>query len=193
MRAGRHVGVTIVILTCGALFTSASAQAPDAPYGRVTSGKVAFRPLKLEGGHSQVDVPQRDWQLASEFGNTVAVLVAKKGEATVLVQRVPLKVPISDADMTDVFETLQVEEVTKGQAGVATVSHVTKTADGRRYLAVSFRRTGVAGPEQVIVYVFNGGTSLYRLVCLAQASQAAKYAPVFGHMAASLKVTSNNR
>ena len=192
MRVGRHIGVLIAILACSALFTTAAAQAPETPYGRVTGGKVAFRPLKLEGGHSQVDVPQRDWQLASEFGNTVAVLVAKKGEATVLVQRVPLEVAISDADMTDVFETLQVEEVTKGQAGVAAVSHAMKTADGRRYLAVSFRRTGVTGPEQVLVYVFNGGTSLYRLVCLAQAGQAAKYAPVFGHMAASLKVTANN-
>jgi len=52
----------------------------------------------------------------------------------------------------------------------------------------SFTRTGPAGPEQVLVYVFNGGGSLYRLVCISQPEGRAKYAPVFGHMAATLKV-----
>jgi hypothetical protein len=40
----------------------------------------------------------------------------------------------------------------------------------------------------VLVYVFNGGGSLYRLVCISQPEGRAKYAPVFGHMAATLKV-----
>jgi hypothetical protein len=40
----------------------------------------------------------------------------------------------------------------------------------------------------VLVYVFNGGSSLYRLVCVTAATARAKYAPVFGHIAATLKV-----
>jgi len=180
--------VLLAALACGVPVVTA-AQTPDAPYGQTAGGKTTFRTLALEGGHSRVDVPQRDWQLASEFGNTVALMIAKKGDATVSVQRMPLEVPISEADMTEVFETLQVDEMTKGQTGVAALAHGLKTAGGRRYLAVSYRRTGLSGPEQVLVYVFNGGTSLYRLVCVTQAGQAAKYAPVFGHMAATLKVT----
>ena len=187
MRAARTVRALLATVACGLSVVSA-AQAPDAPYGKATGGKVQFRTLTLAGGHSQVDVPQRDWQLGSAFGNTAAVLISKKGDATVIVQRVPLEVPISEVDMTEVFESLQVDEITKGQAGVGALSHAMKSADGRRYLAVSFTRTGPAGPEQVLVYVFNGGGSLYRLVCISQPDGRAKYGPVFGHMAATLKV-----
>jgi hypothetical protein len=188
MRAARTVRVLLATLACGLCAAGAAAQAPDAPYGKTAGGKLSFRTLTLAGGHSQVDVPQRDWQVGSAFGNTAAVLISKKGDATVMVQRVPLEVPISEADMTQVFESLQVDEITKGQAAVGAVSHAIKSADGRRYLSVSFTRTGPAGPEQVLVYVFNGGGSLYRLVCISQAEGRAKHAPVFGHMAATLKV-----
>jgi hypothetical protein len=175
-------------VACGLCVVSAAGQGPDVPYGKAAGGKLPFRTLTLAGGHSQVDVPQRDWQVGSAFGNTAAVLISKKGDATVIVQRVPLEVPISETDMTEVFESLQVDEITKGQAGVGALSHAMKTAEGRRYLAVSFTRTGLSGPEQVLVYVFNGGGSLYRLVCLTQQGGRTKYAPVFGHMAATLKV-----
>jgi len=40
----------------------------------------------------------------------------------------------------------------------------------------------------VLVYVFNGGASLYRLVCISRPEGRAKYDPVFGRMAATLKV-----
>jgi hypothetical protein len=40
----------------------------------------------------------------------------------------------------------------------------------------------------VLVYVFNGGGGLYRLVCISQPEGRAKHAHVFGHMAATLKV-----
>lgn len=43
-------------------------------------------------------------------------------------------------------------------------------------------------PENVLVYVFNGGASLYRLVCISRPEGRAKYDPVFGRMAATLKV-----
>lgn len=191
MNAAWNVRALLVALAWGLSVGSAVAQALDAPYGKTAGGKVPFRTLTLAGGHSQVDVPQRDWQLGSAFGNTAAVLISKKGDATVIVQRVPLEVPISETDMTEVFESLQVDEMTKGQAGIGALSHALKTADGRRYLAVSFTRTGLAGPEQVLVYVFNGGGSLYRLVCVTQPGQRAKYAPVFGHMAATLKVATD--
>ena len=188
MRAARMARAPLATLACGLCVVSAAAQGPDAPYGKAAVGKVPFRTLTLAGGHSQVDVPQRDWQVGSAFGNTAAVLISKKGDATVIVQRVPLEVPISEADMTEVFESLQVDEMTKGQAGVGALSHGMKTGDGRRYLAVSFTRTGLSGPEQVLVYVFNAGSSLYRLVCVTAPTAGAKYAPVFGHMAATLKV-----
>ena len=67
-----------------------------------------------------------------------------------------------------------------------------KTADGRGTWPCPSGAPASRGPSRCSCYVFNGGTSLYRLVCLAQTGQAAKYAPVFGHMAASLKVTVNN-
>jgi hypothetical protein len=188
MRAARTVRALLATMAYGLCVASAAAQAPDAPYGKAAGGKVPFRTLTLAGGHSQVDVPQRDWQLGSAFGNTAAVLISKKGDATVIIQRVPLEVPISEADMTELFEGLQVDEITKGQAGLGALSHAMKAADGRRYLTVSFTRTGAAGPEQVLVYVFNGGSSLYRLVCITLPDGRAKYAPVFGHMAATLKV-----
>ena len=171
MRAARTVRALLATVACG-LGVVSTAQAPDAPLREGHRSKGAVPHAHARWWAVAGRRAQRDWQLGSAFANTAAVLISKKGDATVIVQRVPLEVPISEADMTEVFESLQVDEITKGQAGVGALSHAMKSADGRRYLAVSFTRTGLSGPEQVLVYVFNGGSSLYRLVCVTQPAGA---------------------
>ena len=77
MRAARTVRALLATLAFGLCAASAAAQAADAPYGKTAGGKLPFRTLTLADGHLQLDVPQRDWQVGSAFGNTAAVLISK--------------------------------------------------------------------------------------------------------------------
>ena len=63
-------------------------------------------------------------------------------------------------------------------------------AGGRRFVILSYTRQGVAGTERIRQYSMPSGTDLYRLTCVASASQFARYEPVFAHVAASFTVAS---
>jgi hypothetical protein len=76
------------------------------------------------------------------------------------------------------------------RATLATCCGCHRRCGARGGVPVLIHADRAGGPEQVLVYVFvfNGGDSLYRLVCISQPEGRAKHAHVFGHMAATLKV-----
>jgi hypothetical protein len=180
--------VCLVVYALVSTSPPAVAQGDVPPYGSLTDKRVRFRPLRL-GDTARMDVPQRDWRAVFGVGTLLAILTPKKGAVTVFVEEVPLNVPIEEDDMDHTYEAVQTEAITSDDAGAANVRHWFLPRGDRKVLIISFLRNRPLGTEHVTAYVINARTRLYRLVCITPAAERAAYAPLFGHMAASIVVS----
>jgi hypothetical protein len=182
LRLLRVVSWTLLLL---AVTSVASAQ--DEPHFGVSAGRLQLRTLSLAGG-IVLQVPAKDWWSVSGFGDDVVTLVErKKAEAAIGLKRRMLHDAITDIDLNDDYVGIYLEEFRKAEPGARNLRHWLKEVDGRRFIVMRYERDGVAGPETVVMYSFPAGAAFYRLVCSASPSAFAKYAPLFGHIAWSLK------
>jgi hypothetical protein len=163
-----------------------AAQQTTAPYGRVPKGK--YKKFVSPIGGFELEYPDsKDWKVVPGHPDTVMTMVdTRTGKAAIIVERITLRAALTpdeiSASANDEVRTLRQRqpEATNIQQGV-------QDADGRRFITVQYVRPGLQGPEQVIVYTFPLGTTMYRLMTSAVQSDYSKFAPVFGHMAATFR------
>lgn len=163
----------------------AVAQAP-APFGKVPKSKV--RTFVSPIGSFKIEYPASgNWAvLPGPPGSVVALGEYKKGEALVVVERVTLTEALASDEMAQVADR-EARIVKEREPGAAGLSQRVLDADTRKVIVLEYTRSGIQGPERVVQYVIPQGAALYRVVCMVVASQEAKYAPLFGHIAASIE------
>jgi hypothetical protein len=118
----------------------------------------------------------------------IVSLMQRKREATIVVEQTKLHQPLALDDITDLFGQLEADSIKERQPLASDVQSKLVEAGGRRFVIVNYGRQGVAGAERVRQYSIPAGGDLFRLTCVAAASQFPRYEPVFAHVAASFTV-----
>jgi hypothetical protein len=172
----------LFLLAVPAAAQTDAAGSTDPWYGRTS--RVQFQVLKVAREGFQLEWPKKDWLMVPSAGSLSLVLVSKKGDATVVVQRSSLRQPLEPSDITDLFAQLESDAIKEQQKALDVQARVID-AGGRRLAAAQFQRDGAAGPERVRQYSIPAGTRLYRLVCVSTSGQFLAFEAVFAHMAAS--------
>jgi len=165
-----------------------AAQTPGSPastdpwYGR--SSRVQFQPVKLATEGFQMEWPKKDWLLVPSAGPLSLVLVSKKGDASIVIERSSLRQPLEAADITDLFAQLESDAIKTQQKALDIQARVID-GGGQRLAAVQYQRDGALGPERVRQYSIPAGKRLYRIVCVSTSAQFLVFDAVFAHVAAS--------
>ncbi len=192
----------VAALAIGATAAAASplsAQEPVPPaageYGRAAK----LESVVFESANKQIrfEYPKRDWEIVPRAGaamipgatSPIVSLVQRKREAAVVVEQTKLHQPLALDDITDLLSQLEMDSLRERQPQASDVKAKLVEAGGRRFVILTYARQGVGGPERVRQYSFAAGADLFRLTCVAAASQFARYEPVFAHVAASFTVT----
>lgn len=163
-------------------------QATQHPYGRIAKGK--FQKFVSQNGNFELEYPSgKNWKVVPGHPDAVLTLIdARTGKASMVVERVALRGALTPDEIT-ASAADEVKMIRDRQAGATNINQKVQDAEGRRFIVVQYSRPGPSGPEQVVLYTFPIGTSMYRLICSAAQPEFAKYATVFGHAAATFRPT----
>jgi len=180
--ASALVGLLVGVFTAAPLAAQPAKGPADPWYGR--AAKLQFQPVKSADGF-QVEWPKKDWMLMPAAGSLSLVVVSKKGDALVVVERTALNQPLEPADITDLFAQLESDAIKERQPSAAELQSKVIDSGEQRLVAVQYSRPGMTGPERVRQYSLPVGKQLFRLTCVSAAGRFAAYEPVFAHMAAT--------
>jgi hypothetical protein len=185
-RAGRIRELT---LAAGALLLVplvALAQTGAAPYGRIPKAKV--KKFVSTVNAFELEYPDTGaWKIVPSHPEAVLTMVdARNGVASIIVERLLLRAALTPEEIAQTGED-EAAGVRERTATAANVQQQVREGDGRTFITVQYAKPGATGPEQVVQYTFPVGTSLYRVICGAVQSEFPKYAPVFGHVAATFR------
>lgn len=173
----------VALLSMSLLAATVSWAQSDPWFGRTKEPRMAS--FKDPAGRFTVDVPSRDWLRVPGAGATLMTLTEEDVEAAVVLEMVPLEVPLAPEDVTTLFAELEARGVRTREKGSSGFVQRLVQAGGRRVAVVEYSRLGDKGAERVRLYSFPVGDKLYRLACSTRVQQLKKYSPVFAHIAAS--------
>ena len=162
---------------------------PDTWYGgQAKPREIGERPLVFEKTFS-IALPNK-WQLAPSHTYTILSAVEKRTPAAALItlEQVRLNAAVpADLDVLDAFKNTMLEEVQAVEsAGAGFTADIIK---GRfnPLILIRYRRPGLWGDSNhVVQYLMPVGRTMYRLICVAPASEVeTKYKKIFAWVAAS--------
>lgn len=140
--------------------------------------KAADAPIKL-------DVPKNNWMVLPATRSVLFLIAARKGDASVTVERAPLSLALQPEDVTDVLAQIQADAIKAREPRATEFEARVLDAGDRRFVAIQYRRTGATGAERVRQYSLPVGHWLYHVTCAASLTQFASYEAVFAHIAAT--------
>ncbi|MFN8060505.1 MAG: hypothetical protein U0Q12_15225 [Vicinamibacterales bacterium] len=181
MNSWRH-GAWVAVL---ALIVGAAGVAGQGDAWLVKSPQLKTATFKDPNGRFSVDYPAKSWIRLPGAGSTLLTLSEEDVEATIVVEVVPMDVPLAPDEVTTLFAELEAVGVRKREKNADEFVQRVITAGARRVAVVEYTRRGTKGIERVRQYSFPVGANLYRMACSTGVQRLKKYAPVFSHVAAS--------
>jgi hypothetical protein len=187
----------VVISSLVALMTSAGASAqsqrPSDPWFHPSPKPKDFSLAKLPWNTFSIELP-KNWQVVPGYGGILLTVAEKtktnQATASIVLEQMRLVVPLTKNEIdAGLAEQEAIATKQRDPAGQHFEQQV-KEIDGRRFVFVTYTRPGLNGMDSVIQYAIPSGGVMYRLVCIAPASQLiAKYQATFAHVASSFKPT----
>jgi hypothetical protein len=188
----------VVALGIALIDATASAQEVTAPapgeYGRAPKLEVQ----QFDNRQIRFEYPKKGWEIVQRPttavipGATAPIVsvVQRKREAAVVVEQTKLHQPLALDDITDLFSQLETDSIRERQPQATDVrARLVDVGGGRRLVIMTYGRPGLGGGQRVRQYSIPAGADLFRLTCIAPASQFARYEGVFAHVAASFAVS----
>lgn len=179
--SSRLLAVGAALLLCAV----AGVQAQKADPWLARTNASAFEAQKGTDAPILLDVPKNSWMVLPATRSVLFLMAARKGDATVSVERAPLSITLQPEDVTDVLAQIQVDAIKAREPRATEFEARVLDAGDRRFVAVQYRRTGVTGPERVRQYTLPVGHWLYHITCAASLTQFGSYDAVFAHIANS--------
>jgi hypothetical protein len=182
------VRLSLLVFACLLQFVYAGAQGtPDAWYGRQAKPK-DFDPPMTFAGTFAIQLP-KDWQLAPGHTGTIFLSVEKNrksaGGALVALEYMRLQAPLDPALIPGASE-VELQDVQAREMSGKGFSREVKQGGPGQIIVIHYTRPGVSGGDvHVVQYSIPVGTTMYRLICIAPATEIEKYRPLFAHVAAS--------
>lgn len=174
-------GVAVAVIAC--TVATAHAQKPDPWLARTNA--TAFETQKGADAPFTLAVPKNNWMVLPATRSLLFLIAARKGDASVTVERAPLSIALQPEDVTDVLAQIQMDAIKAREPRATEFEARVLDAGDRRFVAIQYRRTGATGPERVRQYSLPVGHWLYHVTGAASLTQFASYEAVFAHIAAT--------
>lgn len=127
------------------------------------------------------------WMIVAGSGEALVTFVQPKNEAAIVVERFRMKQPLAQNEVTDLFGQIEIDVLKENQPKASDVAAKVLTQAGKRIALIDYTRPGLGERERVRQYSFPVRQDLYRVTCMALASQFSRYEATFQSAAESLK------
>lgn len=132
--------------------------------------------------------PKDDWVAVPATGGNIALLMQKKGEASLALDYQVLRVALAPDEIDDTFKEIELEQLTQRAPHARVVSSVLSELAGNKVVTIRYGASGLTGDLDVTQYSVVSGASLYRLTCAATRATAAKHVRACDTVARTLVV-----
>lgn len=119
--------------------------------------------------------PKKDWVAVPAAGGNIALLMHKKGEASLALDFQVLRVALEPDEIDETFKEIELEALTQRAPHARVVSSALIELGGNKAVVVRYGASGLTGDLDVTQYSVVSGTSLYRLTCAMTRATAAKH------------------
>lgn len=148
----------------------------------------AFQIYRDPGGRFSIEFPKDwGWLIVAGSGEALVTMVQPKKEAAVVVEHVRMKQILNPEDITEVFAQIESDVLKENQPRATDVMTQVLTKNGQPQVILEYTRPGIGEDEHVRQYSFPTGQDLYRVTCMALASQFKKYDATFASVVETLK------
>ena len=132
--------------------------------------------------------PKDGWVAVPAAGGNIALLMEKKGEASLALDFQVLRVALAPDEIDDTFKQIELELLTQRAPHARVVSSALSELAGHKVILIRYGASGLTGDLDVTQYSVVSGASLYRLTCAATRSTVAKHARACETVARTLVV-----
>lgn len=132
--------------------------------------------------------PKDDWVAVPATGGNIALLMQKKGEASLALDYTVLRVALAADEIDDTFKEIELEQLTQRAPHARVVSSALSELGGNKVVVIRYGASGLTGDLDVTQYSVVSGASLYRLTCAATRATAARHARACDTVARTLTV-----
>lgn len=133
--------------------------------------------------------PKKDWVAVPAAGGNIALLMHKKGEASLALDFQVLRVALAPDEIDDTFKEIELEALTARAPHARIVSSALSEIGGNKAVVIRYGASGLGGDLDVTQYSVVNGASLYRLTCAATRLTAVRHAAACETAARSLVVS----
>jgi hypothetical protein len=132
--------------------------------------------------------PKKDWVAVPAAGGNIALLMHKKGEASLALDYQVLRVALAPDEIDDTFKEIELEALTQRAPHARVMSSALNELGGNKVVLIRYGASGLTGDLDVTQYSIVSGASLYRLTCAATRATAATHARACETVARTLAV-----
>jgi hypothetical protein len=132
--------------------------------------------------------PKKDWVAVPATGGNIALLMEKKGEASLALDFQVLRVALEPDEIDDTFKEIELEQLTQRAPHARVVSSALSELGGHKVIVIRYGASGLTGDLDVTQYSIVNGASLYRLTCAATRATAVKHGRACETVASTLVV-----
>jgi hypothetical protein len=132
--------------------------------------------------------PRKDWVAVPATGGNIALLMEKKGEASLALDFQVLRVALEPDEIDDTFKEIELEQLTQRAPHARVVSSALSELGGHKVIVIRYGASGLTGDLDVTQYSIVNGASLYRLTCAATRATAVKHGRACETVASTLVV-----
>ena len=146
------------------------------------------QPFKSSVYNVAFSYPKKDWVAMPAAGGNIALLMHKKGEASLALDFQVLRVALAPDEIDDTFKEIELEALTQRAPHARVVNSALSEIGGNKTVVIKYSASGQAGDLDVTQYSVVSGASLYRLTCAATRATAARHTAACDTAARSLVV-----
>lgn len=147
------------------------------------------KPLESAAYHVALEYPKKDWVVVPAAGGNIALVMHKKGEASLALDYQVLRVSLAPDEIDETFQQIEVDALTQR----APHSRVTETTlsemGGHKVVIIHYGAAGPTGDLDVTQYSIVEGSALYRLTCAVTRATLSRHGPVCDAAAQSIVIS----
>jgi hypothetical protein len=119
--------------------------------------------------------PKDNWVAVPAAGGNIALLMEKKGEASLALDFQVLRVALAPDEIDDTFKQIELELLAQRAPHARVVSSALSEIGGHKVIVIRYGASGLTGDLDVTQYSVVNGASLYRLTCAATRATVARH------------------
>lgn len=132
--------------------------------------------------------PKKDWIPVPAAGGNIALVMHKKGEASLALDYQVLRVPLAPEEIDETFLEIEVEQLTQRTPHARVMGSELTELGGRKTVIIKYGAAGLTGDLDVTQYSVVEGTGLYRLTCAVSRSKVDRHGSVCDAAAQSMAI-----